>query len=151
MDRSPPRGVAQRVEEMDVGVPVGRPRVRPLQDCSAPRQRDISDYRHQPTVDATRALRLWSHARAQGGRWGRRHAVREDVGRDDAKEVDALCRLLEAAGARSCRDVDRILPGNDWKTKIRGAIESGAGSSHGSLRCLRCSEYNGRQIGNSLD
>ncbi|MCW6003767.1 toll/interleukin-1 receptor domain-containing protein [Micromonospora sp. CPCC 205371] len=46
---------------------------------------------------------------------------------DDDREVNALCSALEAAGVRTWRDVDRLLPGDDWKTTIRRAIENGAG------------------------
>ena len=46
---------------------------------------------------------------------------------DDSNEVDRLCGDLENAGVRTWRDVDQLLPGDDWKIAIRRAIENGAG------------------------
>jgi hypothetical protein len=46
---------------------------------------------------------------------------------DDSTEVDRLCGDLESAGVRTWRDVDQLLPGDDWKVAIRRAIESGEG------------------------
>jgi hypothetical protein len=46
---------------------------------------------------------------------------------DDSIEVDRLCGDLENAGVRTWRDVNKLLPGDDWKTAIRRAIENGTG------------------------
>lgn len=46
---------------------------------------------------------------------------------DDSTDVDRLCGDLENAGVRTWRDVDQLLPGDDWKVAIRRAIESGTG------------------------
>jgi hypothetical protein len=46
---------------------------------------------------------------------------------DDSAQVDRLCGDLENAGVRTWRDVDRLLPGDDWKIAIRRAIENGTG------------------------
>jgi TIR domain len=47
--------------------------------------------------------------------------------RDDSADVDRLCSDLESAGVRTWRDVDQLLPGDDWKIVIRRAIEAGTG------------------------
>lgn len=46
---------------------------------------------------------------------------------DDSPIVDQLCADLENAGVRTWRDIDQLLPGDDWKIAIRRAIESGTG------------------------
>ena len=38
---------------------------------------------------------------------------------DDSAQVDRLCGDLENAGVRTWRDIDRLLPGDDWKIAIR--------------------------------
>ncbi|MGV9367795.1 toll/interleukin-1 receptor domain-containing protein [Amycolatopsis sp. NPDC003731] len=47
--------------------------------------------------------------------------------REDSEDVDQLCGELEKIGVRTWRDVDELLPGDDWKVAIRRAIEGGAG------------------------
>jgi hypothetical protein len=47
--------------------------------------------------------------------------------RDDSAVVDQLCADLENAGVRTWRDIDQLLPGDDWKLAIRRAIEGGSG------------------------
>lgn len=42
--------------------------------------------------------------------------------REDARRVDRLQKLLEANGVPVWRDTARLLPGEDWKKKIRQAI-----------------------------
>ncbi len=46
--------------------------------------------------------------------------------REDAEQVDGLCRLLEAAGIPYWRDRTSLAPGDAWKDKIRSAIRSGS-------------------------
>ncbi len=47
--------------------------------------------------------------------------------RDDSAVVDQLCVDLKNAGVLTWRDIDQLLPGDDWKLAIRRAIEGGAG------------------------
>lgn len=44
--------------------------------------------------------------------------------REDAPQVDRLCRVLEAAEVPYWRDKDSLWPGDQWKAKIREAIRS---------------------------
>jgi hypothetical protein len=46
--------------------------------------------------------------------------------REDAHHVDQLQERLEAAGVRVWRDTAELWPGEDWRVKIRQAIEDGA-------------------------
>jgi uncharacterized protein YjbI with pentapeptide repeats len=46
--------------------------------------------------------------------------------REDSGEVDALQRMLEAAGVRVWRDTSDLWPGEDWRAKIRDAITCNA-------------------------
>jgi hypothetical protein len=46
---------------------------------------------------------------------------------DDSAVVDQLCADLENAGVRIWRDIDQLLPGDDWRLAIRRAIEGGTG------------------------
>lgn len=46
--------------------------------------------------------------------------------REDADQVDTLCRVLDAAGVPYWRDRKALAPGDAWKAKIRAAIGSGA-------------------------
>jgi peptide/nickel transport system substrate-binding protein len=46
--------------------------------------------------------------------------------REDSRHVDALQRILQAAGIRVWRDTADLWPGEDWRTKIRRAITSDA-------------------------
>lgn len=46
---------------------------------------------------------------------------------DDSREVDILCAALENSGVRTWRDVNQLLPGDDWKVAISHAIENGVG------------------------
>jgi hypothetical protein len=47
--------------------------------------------------------------------------------RDDIDEVNVLCTALQAAGVKIWRDLDQLLPGDDWKDTIRHAIKNGIG------------------------
>src|SRR5260370_5817899 len=46
--------------------------------------------------------------------------------REDSGQVDALQRILQAAGIRVWRDTADLWPGEDWRTKIRRAITADA-------------------------
>ncbi len=46
--------------------------------------------------------------------------------REDAHHVDQLQEQLEAAGVRVWRDTAELWPGEDWRVKIRQAIQDGA-------------------------
>lgn len=46
--------------------------------------------------------------------------------REDASRVDALQRMLEAAGIPTWRDTADLWPGEDWRAKIREAITGNA-------------------------
>ena len=46
--------------------------------------------------------------------------------REDSGEVDALQKMLEAAGIPVWRDTSSLWPGEDWRAKIRGAISRDA-------------------------
>lgn len=46
--------------------------------------------------------------------------------REDAEHVDAIERVLAAAGISVWRDTENLWPGEDWKTKIREAITNDA-------------------------
>jgi len=46
--------------------------------------------------------------------------------REDKDQVDALQRILVAAGIRVWRDKDSLFPGQDWKVEIRRAITGGS-------------------------
>jgi virginiamycin B lyase len=46
--------------------------------------------------------------------------------REDSAEVDALQRVLEAAGVRVWRDTSDVRPGADWRASIRDAITRNA-------------------------
>lgn len=46
--------------------------------------------------------------------------------REDAEHVDAIERVLAAAGVLVWRDTENLWPGEDWKTKIREAITNDA-------------------------
>jgi hypothetical protein len=57
---------------------------------------------------------------------GRGHVFVSYV-REDSEIVDWLCSRLEGAGVRTWRDTDQLLPGEDWKAAVRGAIRRGVG------------------------
>lgn len=44
--------------------------------------------------------------------------------REDKEAVDELQEAIEAAGLLVWRDVDRLWPGQDWRQKIREAIQT---------------------------
>lgn len=46
--------------------------------------------------------------------------------REDSAEVDALCKVLDAANISYWRDRTALGPGDAWKAKIRDAIRSGS-------------------------
>ncbi|TQC44829.1 toll/interleukin-1 receptor domain-containing protein [Rhodococcus sp. WS4] len=46
--------------------------------------------------------------------------------KEDAEQVDQLCKMLDAARIPYWRDRTSLAPGDAWKTKIRKAIRSGA-------------------------
>lgn len=46
--------------------------------------------------------------------------------REDAAEVDRLKNALEAAGIQVWRDTDQIMPGQDWSSVIRRAVQQDA-------------------------
>jgi TIR domain len=46
--------------------------------------------------------------------------------REDSGQVDALQEALEAAGIPVWRDMSNLWPGEDWRAKIRGAINRDA-------------------------
>ena len=46
--------------------------------------------------------------------------------REDTERVDKLCRVLEAAGVPYWRDRNALGPGEEWKRKVRKAIQSEA-------------------------
>ncbi|MDQ6947092.1 MAG: toll/interleukin-1 receptor domain-containing protein [Actinomycetota bacterium] len=54
-----------------------------------------------------------------------RHAFISYV-RQDARLVDRLQRILAAAGVEVWRDTANLWPGEDWKLRIRAAIEDNA-------------------------
>src|ERR1022692_3267707 len=43
---------------------------------------------------------------------------------EDSEKVDALCDALEAAGIAVWRDRNQLWPGDEWKIKIRQAIQN---------------------------
>src|SRR5215212_4834597 len=45
---------------------------------------------------------------------------------EDTVQVDALCKVLEAAQIPYWRDRTSLAPGDAWKLKIRSAIRSGS-------------------------
>lgn len=55
------------------------------------------------------------------------HMIFVSYNHEDSVEVDGLCGDLESAGIRTWRDIDRLLPGDDWKMAIRRAIKRGTG------------------------
>jgi len=59
--------------------------------------------------------------------------------REDAKHVDRLQKILEAAGIRVWRDTAAIWPGQDWKIAIKDAIETG------SIAFLACFSENSQR------
>lgn len=58
--------------------------------------------------------------------------------REDSRQVDALCKVLEAAGIPYWRDRISLAPGDAWRAKIKQSIRSG------SLVFLACFSENSR-------
>ncbi|KLL95272.1 hypothetical protein NJ76_28285 [Rhodococcus sp. IITR03] len=58
--------------------------------------------------------------------------------KEDAEQVDQLCKVLSAADIPYWRDRTALAPGDNWKSKIREAIRSGA------LVFLACFSANSR-------
>lgn len=67
---------------------------------------------------------------------GRGHVFVSYV-RDDSESVDWLCSRLEAAGVRTWRDTDQLLPGQDWKPLFVVRSNAGPDSLHASLLTAR--------------